>query len=287
MEKNKLALGGLIPAAMSKKQMPIVLSIFALCFVVLSMAGLLKKPIDIVQQQLNVRLNQKKAVLTNERPLICFTFDDFPESAYTSGGAVLKKYNLHGTYYVAMGLEGATNHLGRHYDLEMLRKVAADGHEIGSHGFAHTRCSKSSKETIKADFEKNQTSCDQTVAGRKLANFSYPFGDVSVAAKSVVNDFYSSSRGINGGLNCGVVDLNLLKANQLYSRIPLEKAFALIEENQAKNGWLIFYTHDVTASPSKYGCTPEYLEQVIQKAIESGAEIVTVQQALKFARPVK
>jgi hypothetical protein len=44
-------------------------------------------------------------------------------------------------------------------------------------------------------------------------------------------------------------------------------------------GWLIFATHDVAAQPSRYGCTPEFLEQVVQYSVDSGARILPVAKA--------
>src|SRR5207237_1150170 len=39
-------------------------------------------------------------------PLISFTFDDFPRSALLTGGAILKRFGLLGTYYASFGLMG-------------------------------------------------------------------------------------------------------------------------------------------------------------------------------------
>ena len=38
--------------------------------------------------------------------VVSFTFDDFPRSAWSNGGAVLEEYDVRGTYYAAMGLAG-------------------------------------------------------------------------------------------------------------------------------------------------------------------------------------
>ena len=39
-----------------------------------------------------------------QRPLISFTFDDFPRSAIHTGGAILNRFGVAGTYYAAFGL---------------------------------------------------------------------------------------------------------------------------------------------------------------------------------------
>ncbi len=53
-------------------------------------------------------------------------------------------------------------------------------------------------------------------------------------------------------------------------------ALELAELNRRSNGWLIFYTHDVRPSPSKFGCTPELLEALVKSVVEDGCRIMKV-----------
>ena len=244
-------------------------------------SGIIKLATDYVNNKLCHLTQTKKVNLNNAKPLITFTFDDFPASAYTTGGAILQKYNNKGTYYVAMGIRAAENST-KLFDDTMLQQLVADGHEIASHSYGHIRCRGLDVGTLESDFSKNQSEFSKVVPNYRLENFSYPYGDVDPKAKRVVNGFYSSSRSIFSGINVGTADLNLLLANKLYSKTePIDKIAALIEENNRKNGWLIFYTHDVEENPSKYGCTPAYFEEAVKMAVASGAEIVTVKQALE------
>jgi hypothetical protein len=81
-----------------------------------------------------------------------------------------------------------------------------------------------------------------------------------------------------------VTDLNLLKAFFLEkSRTNPERIEALIRENSAARGWLIFATHDVGPEPTPYGCTPSFFETVVRWSRESGADILPVSDALELA----
>jgi hypothetical protein len=42
----------------------------------------------------------------------------------------------------------------------------------------------------------------------------------------------------------------------------------LIDRACKIGGWLIFYTHDVTETPSRFGCTPRQWESVVAYAAE-------------------
>ena len=42
-----------------------------------------------------------------------------------------------------------------------------------------------------------------------------------------------------------------------------------------------FYTHDISDSPSKYGCTPDYFESVVAKSFEVGGIVFPVKEVVK------
>ena len=79
---------------------------------------------------------------------------------------------------------------------------------------------------------------------------------------------FRSSRGILPGVNSGTVDLHYLRATPLIDlhidRDGIDRAF---DEAVAKNGWLIFYSHDVRAAPSPYGCSPALLRHALDAAV--------------------
>src|SRR5260370_26048369 len=78
-----------------------------------------------------------------------------------------------------------------------------------------------------------------------------------------------SCRGSGQGFNSGLADLAELRATRIHARSYDAARFsALIERNRAANGWLIFYTHDVAAAPSHYGCTHGQLDEIIGYAAE-------------------
>jgi hypothetical protein len=83
-------------------------------------------------------------------------------------------------------------------------------------------------------------------------------------------------------LNGPEIDLNLLRANSLYGNLDrAEAAKKLIRENEKQGYWLIFYSHDVAAQPSRFGCTPALLHEVCSFAAERGARFMTVAQVMK------
>ena len=226
--------------------------------------------------------SRRDASLFSEVPLISFTFDDFPRSALTVGGSILRTYEARGTYYVASGLMNIVNVQGVHFSEDDLKLLLVEGHELGTHTYSHvSSCSVTLKKYI-GDVIKANSFVEQVVNETCKLNFCYPFGHVTLAAKQKIGELHSSCRSTLCGINQGRIDLNLLRANNLYSSTTdLGTVTELIRMNSEIGGWLIFYTHDVRDKPSPYGCTPHFFAQVVKQAVKSGARILTVAAALK------
>ncbi len=227
--------------------------------------------------------NRRLATLKNSGPMISFTFDDFPRTAYFAGGAILQGYGARGTFYAAYGLMNTANELGDQFRADDLDVLLENGHELASHTYSHASCRALPLTAFCRDVEKGRKAIEE-VAGTESSNFAYPFGHVTLRAKPALEASVASARSIFPGLNGPEVDLNLLRANSLYGDLDgLARMEELIAENVRNNGWLIFYTHDVRPNPSPYGCTPALFESVVSRASASGSKVLSVNEALTAA----
>jgi hypothetical protein len=83
------------------------------------------------------------------------------------------------------------------------------------------------------------------------------------------------------------VDLNYLNAFFIEQcKGDFDQVKRTIDANARANGWLIFATHDVCGSPTRFGCTPQFFGQVVQYAADSGAAILPMREALRRAMAV-
>lgn len=244
----------------------------------------LRSAVGIVRRRLLCSLYCRPVSVGAEGPFVSFAFDDFPRTAHTVGGSIMRSFGVRGTYYAAMGLMETSNELGEQFRLEDLHAASADGHELASHTFSHTSSRRVSLQAFQEDVRKGDSAIREVENLAPTSNFAYPFGEVSVAAKQVVGKEMLSCRGIYGGLNGPLIDLNLLRANSIYGDLDrLESARRLVRENEKAKGWLIFYTHDVRPNPSPFGCTPKLLEMVIRLTIQSSAKVLPVADVLAAA----
>ena len=217
----------------------------------------------------------------NRGPIVSFSFDDFPRTAYVVGGAILKSFGVRGTYYAAAGLMSTANKLGEQFCSEDIHSLLQDGHELASHTFSHISCRAVSCSIYRDDVDRGRKAIAEIAGVADSGNFAYPFGDVTLKAKRTLGPKVCSSRGIFPGLNGPDVDLNLLRANRLYGDLDQSgKMQKLILENEKRKSWLIFYSHDVRPKPSPYGCTPSFLESTASFAIRRGCRILTVREVL-------
>jgi peptidoglycan/xylan/chitin deacetylase (PgdA/CDA1 family) len=215
-------------------------------------------------------------------PVVTFTFDDFPRSALTVGGDILEAFGARATYYVAMSLMNTSNSLGEQFREEDLFSLLERGHELASHTFNHLSARRTNCDTFVRDAEKGEAAIQEKMGIAASGNFAYPYGDVTPRVKKILGPRLRSCRGTIGGCNGPETDLNLLNANSLYGGIDrVEAAKQLILENERRRSWLIFYSHDVAATPSPFGCTPQLLKEVCSYAASRGAHFMTVAEVME------
>lgn len=215
-----------------------------------------------------------------DRPVVSFTFDDFPLSAAEHAAPLLEAADARGTFYFADGLAG------RHENGQLIasRAVVADlaerGHDIGGHTTGHIDVQRTQTDHLIADVSAN-TSAIATLTGQAPTSFAYPFGVVSIRSKAVLAARYAGLRGIMGGINRGWIDMAHLRAQELYDiSSSLGSIYALLDDLERGGGWLIFYTHDVRDSPSSIGCSPGYFGAVVEMVQSRGIAIASVAQTL-------
>jgi peptidoglycan/xylan/chitin deacetylase (PgdA/CDA1 family) len=226
-------------------------------------------------------VHRRPVALHETPPMVTFTFDDFPRSAYDAAGATLRAFGGHGTYYAAPGWMDGGPPSGDRFRTADLPTLLRDGHELGTHTYSHVSCRSLSTAAYAAEIAKGHEALQQIVGDAASANFAFPFGAVTPAVKKVAARHCRSCRGTISGCNGPVADVNFLRANRLYSdSVPFPHIEALIAAAARPGRWLIFYTHDVRDSPSPYGCTPRYFEDAVRCASAAGLRILTIGEAL-------
>jgi peptidoglycan/xylan/chitin deacetylase (PgdA/CDA1 family) len=214
-------------------------------------------------------------------PIVSFTFDDAPVTAFREGRAILKQFGARATYYVSLGLLDAETEVGKIASVGDLARAVDEGNELGCHTFDHLDAWHTSSTAFMASVVRNGEALHRILPGARFTTFAYPKSGAKLSLKSELGNTFMCCRGGGQATNAGSADLNLLKACFVDRRtgINTESIRTLLHDNADRRGWLILATHDVAADPSPYGCTPEFLEAIVQYASRSGALLLPVGEA--------
>ncbi|HET9473282.1 MAG TPA: polysaccharide deacetylase family protein [Steroidobacteraceae bacterium] len=216
-----------------------------------------------------------------ERPYVSFTFDDFPVSALHTGGEILRAAGARGTYYAAFGLMDSDAPTSRIFGTRDIAPLLAAGHELACHTFAHCDSWDTNSGDFDASLADNERALRAHAPGVLFRSFSYPISSPHPLVKRVAARRFESCRGGGQTFNADVADLALLKSFFIEKSAHRPEAIkAVIDDNAAARGWLIFSTHDVRDNPTQYGCTPELLRRVLDWSLASGAIVLPVAEAL-------
>jgi peptidoglycan/xylan/chitin deacetylase (PgdA/CDA1 family) len=230
-------------------------------------------------------LFKRPMMIHSPSPLISFTFDDFPRTAFSVGGAILHRHGLGGTYYASLGIMGTVGPSGPLFVLDDVTALLEQGHELGCHTFSHCHAWDTKPATFEASIIENRAVLKRLVPSAEFKSLSFPISEPRPITKQIGGRYFQCCRSGGQTLNAGKADLNQLSAFFLeQSHGRLEEVKALIDLNHEVRGWLIFATHDVFDTPSPYGCTPRFFESAVEYAQSSGARILPVAKALEGIR---
>jgi peptidoglycan/xylan/chitin deacetylase (PgdA/CDA1 family) len=214
-------------------------------------------------------------------PIVSFTFDDVPDSALKVGATILEAHGVRGTFYISGGLEGLVEPNRTLIDAAGCKELAARGHEIGCHTYGHHNLRHVDQAFLGADLGRNERYLDAIDPRLGRRNFAYPFNGGSVGKRAVLAEVFRTCRAGGEAINRGPTDPTFLRAIEI--RQPEAHASDLthwIDALIANPGWLIFFTHDISPTPTPYGCTPVTFDRLVGRAVRNGCRVLSIDAAL-------
>lgn len=227
------------------------------------------------------RFGRRVAAVRTSVPIISFTFDDAPRTAFTIGCEILRSHGVKATFFVSLGLLGSQTEVGAIASAGDLLRAVEGGHELGCHTFDHLDTWQTSTENFVKSVIRNKETLDYILPGTTFRTFAYPISQPRPTVKSRLEEYFVCCRGGGQTPNVGIADLNLLKAYFLDRRnkVDMVQVKKLIDYNTSLRGWLIFATHDIADNPSPYGCTSKFFGEVVEYSARSGALLLPVGKA--------
>lgn len=243
--------------------------------------NLFMRAVSKYQRFITKHLYCRMVQINSTVPIISFSFDDAPRTAFTHGGAILKDYGADATFYVSLGMLSADSPSGVIASQDDLRRAVEDGHELGCHTFDHKHPRETKTEVFVQSVLKNRQALSNILPGTVFSTLAYPLSGPTPSIKRSVGELFKCCRAGGQTFNCGTTDFNLLMAFFLdaWLGVTVDTIKRLIDKNAESRGWLIFATHDVTDHPSPYGCSKKFFQEVVAYAAQSGALLLPVGKA--------
>jgi peptidoglycan/xylan/chitin deacetylase (PgdA/CDA1 family) len=157
------------------------------------------------------------------------------------------------------------------------------GWDFEDHGNTHSKFSTLTEAQIRAQEEAvNNAFTDHGYSVPQ--HISYPYGDYSATVESVVSEYRQTGRMVWGEMmTFPVKNWYEMRSAQLKKATPWKKIKGWVDKCIQTNSLLHIFTHDVSARPSTYGCTPQMLtrllDYLVQKQDEGKLKVMTMAEA--------
>ena len=213
-----------------------------------------------------------QAQVAPDRPVVSFTFDDFPKTAL-NGADIIEAHGGRAGFYACTTLMNQFSPvMGEMFDAATLSELRARGHEIGAHTHTHLDCARVPLSKVERDIGENLVALQEAGHLETVSSFAFPYGETTYMAKRWVGDVFVTGRGNLPGINIGACDRSQLRAVELgASAMHRKRALAALKTAIDAKAWLFFFTRDVSNTPSEYGAPMELVEELTQRAVDAGA----------------
>jgi peptidoglycan/xylan/chitin deacetylase (PgdA/CDA1 family) len=215
------------------------------------------------------------------RTIASITFDDVPDSAALVGAPILERHGARGTFYIAGATCGVRDALWTVVSREQVRAIHDAGHEIACHTANHVNVQSLNSDALNAECDLNAALLGEICGNLELTNFAYPFGDLGLRQRTLLQGRFASCRTIYEFSNMSPITPGRLGAIGLFDATKTREWIRrLIESARGRGGWLVFYTHDVSQSPTFMGTSPALLRDTLFILADAGIPVMTMRQAL-------
>jgi peptidoglycan/xylan/chitin deacetylase (PgdA/CDA1 family) len=202
----------------------------------------------------------KRATYTQARvdqPFIAMTFDDGPSAENTPRLLeMLKQRNIKATFFL-IGQNAASNP-------EIVRRILADGHEIGNHSWTHPQLSKLSDEKVTAEITKTQEAI-KSASGFTPTLLRPPYGAITPRQREWIENQF--------GLNVILWSVDPFDWKRPGASVITQRILS-----QVRPGSIIL-SHDIHKQ------TVDAMPATLDGLIRKGYKFVTVTQLIAMNKP--
>lgn len=173
---------------------------------------------------------------------VAITFDDGHYDNFSVARPILNKYGIKATFFITTDFIegkippgfGATTPK-KSMSWQEVRKLRAEGHEIGSHCKSHIGLNNLSNSKLKEEIVESKEIIESQLGG-EINSIAYPFGEASENAREMANETYKYCFSVGSGATSDIYsDLSNIK------RVPINNRPMWDFENVVKGyyDWVV------------------------------------------------
>ncbi|MFT2009076.1 polysaccharide deacetylase family protein [Pontibacter sp. 13R65] len=239
----------------------------------------------VFHQYLRVDFSYHK---TADQASFVLSFDDQYVKQWYAHRDLFKKYGVHATFFITKPDLLSTE------EIEMLHILAADGHEIASHGYRHVNAVAYTEEhSLGAYIEHEVLPAIKTMHAQGFApvTFAYPYGASSRKLDRELLKYFLLVRGDSWK----VEDKPVEKLDRIFYKfdgsrvinglgIDMNSGVTLQDIEQGfnratdKQEAINLYAHSIEIDSSHYGVTTEFLENILELAQGKNLKSITFKE---------
>ena len=173
------------------------------------------------------------------RCVVTYTFDDGLADQYTIAYPMFRQAGLPATFFIIgskvgdpLGIRSKAERNTPLMTWDQIRDMSTNGMEIASHGWAHAKYAKMSRNAILDDIRRNQVALKEN-AGVDCVSFASPFNAKKGADGSDIEALAKET---------GILAVRM-KPKGAGGKMTAEKMNSLVESAKRKGEWLVFMIH--------------------------------------------
>lgn len=193
-----------------------------------------------------------------DQPYIAMTFDDGPSAENTPRLLeILKQRNIKATFFL-IGQNVAANP-------DIVRRILADGHEVGNHSWTHPQLSKLSDDRVTAEITKTQDAIKDASSGYSPTLLRPPYGAITPRQREWISNQF--------GLNIILWSVDPFDWKRPGASVITQRILS-----QVRPGAIIL-SHDIHKQ------TVDAMPATLDALITKGYKFVTVSQLIAMNKP--
>ncbi len=222
------------------------------------------------------------------QPAFVISFDDKYISEWHAHKELFRKYKVKATFFITVP------HKLSQLEIEMLRELAADGHEVASHGYLHENSSKFIKEHGVTKYIADEVipaiSAMQAL-GFPPSTFAYPYGARSLTIDQELTKYFHLLRGDSwkvAGKGIDEIDRIFYQYNgsrlvhglgiDSNSGVTVQDLEAGFKRAAQKKEAILIYAHNISEDTTDYSISPQTLEAIFKLAQQHNLSSLTFRE---------